>query len=232
MSLWHNKYGSQLLEMLAYGLKSVEYGGGSIENFDLSGCTGVMEGEHFVKLPPQILYQIRSLDVLHCSLEKRGLDILAGSIPHLHNLTSLDVSYNEGGVRSTVKLVQSLKRHGKLETLRMSEIGRGLDDVTVLADLIQSPGSLRELTVGQSLALDIFRVILNSKQLTANLGVKGGNKSTRTLRVNTLLRELELHIPLDRDQLYAAIGSLEDNHSWNAAYELIHFLFSVFILKG
>ena len=73
----------------------------------------------------------------------------------------------------------------------MSKIRRGLDDVTVLADLIQSPGSLRELTVDQSLALHIFHVI----QLTANLGVKGGNKSTRTLRVNTLLRELELHIP-------------------------------------
>ena len=57
-----------------------------------------MEGEHFVKLPPQILHQIRSLDVLYCSLEKRGLDILAGSIPHLHSLTSLNVSYNEGGV--------------------------------------------------------------------------------------------------------------------------------------
>ena len=40
VSLWHNKHGSQLLEMLVYGLKSVECGGGSIK---ILTCLDVQE---------------------------------------------------------------------------------------------------------------------------------------------------------------------------------------------
>ena len=84
--------GSKLLEMLVYGLNSVEYRGGSIERLDYSRCKGVMEGRHLVQLPHQILQHIKSLGVTFYSLYHKDLDILADSIPHLHCLTSLDIT--------------------------------------------------------------------------------------------------------------------------------------------
>ena len=147
VNLSSSECGSELLEMFVHGLKSVEFGGGSIEKLDLSHCRGVMEGGHLVQLPHQIHQQIRSLNLMHCSLIKETLDILADYIPRLHSLTSLDISNNEGGVGSTVKLLRALRQHGKLETLYMSAIEIGMDDVAALSDLIQSPGNLRKLTV-------------------------------------------------------------------------------------
>ena len=147
VNLSNSECGSETLEMLVHGLKSVEFGGGSIEKLDLSTCSGVMEGGRLVQLPHQILQHIRSLNLVNCSLIKETLDILADSIPRLHSLTSLNISYNEGVVGSTVKLLRALRQHGKLETLYMRAIVIGMDDVAALSDLIQSPGNLRELTV-------------------------------------------------------------------------------------
>ena len=297
VDLSYSECGSQLLEMLVHGLKSVEFGGGSIENLDLSGCTGVMEGGHLVQLSHQILQHIRSLNLVNCSLIKETLDILADYIPRLHSLTSLNISNNEGGVGSTVKLLRALRQHGKLETLDMSTIVIGMDDVAALSDLIQSPGNLRELTVSDSKYINKFhhldgpsllapevhvfhvfqqlvRTVLSPSSLktlriyysstfpldyndigtisgnlstlalldlsnllkslppqlptsssaqsvsmntpeqpTANLGVKGASMLNRILRENTSLRVLRLQIPLDRDEVYDIVHSLEDNHS-------------------
>ena len=295
VDLSYSECGSELLEIFVHGLKSVEFGGGSIENLDLSGCTGVMEGGHLVQLSHQILQHIRSLNLVNCSLIKETLDILADYIPRLHSLTSLDISNNEGGVGSTVKLLRALRQHGKLETLDMREIKIGMDDVAALSDLIQSPGNLRELAVSdfkyikfhhlddQSLLApevhvfhELMRTVLSPSSLEtlnihyfstfrldyndigtisgnlstlalldwssshllefsfpqlpssssaqsvsmntpeqpiSNLGVKGGTKWRHILRENTSLRELWLHIPLDRDEVYDIVHSLEDNHS-------------------
>ena len=139
---------SERFGMLMYGLKSVEYGGGSIDELFLPGCGGVIEGGHLVQLPHQILQNIRYLYLSKCSLDQQGLDILADSIPYLDSLTSLSIIDNPGGIGSTVKLLRALRQHGKLETLYMSNIAIGMEDVAALSDLIKSPGSLRELSVG------------------------------------------------------------------------------------
>ena len=66
MTLSPSEYGPELLEMLVYGLKSVKYGGGSIEKLDLTGCRGVMEGGYLLQMPRQILQQIQSLTLRGC----------------------------------------------------------------------------------------------------------------------------------------------------------------------
>ena len=49
--------------------------------------------------------------------------------------------------------------------------------------------------------------------LTANpTRVKGGTKLSNILRENTSLKHLELHIPLDKDEVQNIIDSLKDNH--------------------
>ena len=45
------------------------------------------------------------------------------------------------------------------------------------------------------------------------LWVKGGTKLSHVLRENTSLKTLELHIPLDNDEVQDILDSLKDNHS-------------------
>ena len=116
VNLSFSECGSELLEMLVYGLKSVEYGGGSIDGLKLSHSAGGC----LVQLPHQIHQHLRILDLGRCRLHQAELDILVDYVPHLHSLTSLDISGNPGGVGSTVKLLQALKQLGKLETLNMT----------------------------------------------------------------------------------------------------------------
>ena len=85
--------GSKLLEMLVYGLNSVEYRvEGLLSGWTIPDIRELLEGRHLVQLPHQILQHIKSLGVTFYSLYHKDLDILADSIPHLHCLTSLDIS--------------------------------------------------------------------------------------------------------------------------------------------
>jgi len=142
------------LEMLGHGMKSVDYGGGSIEKLVLFGSKGVMnEGEHLLQILDQILQNIKSLKLKGCDIDRRGFENLAECIPYLHSLTSLDISGNQGGDGSLLKLFQALREHGKLQTLDMSHLTIGMDDVAALTRLIQPSSSLRELAVGGSPSL-------------------------------------------------------------------------------
>ena len=163
VTLSPSEYGPVLLEMLVYGLKSVKYGGGSIEKLDLNGCRGVMEGGYLLQMPCQILQQIQSLTLRGCGLDQNALDIKADYIPHLPSLLSLDISNNPGGVGSTVKLLWALRQHGKLKALDMHDIVIGMDDVAALSDLIQSPaGSLTELSVGPNPVIEKDLVLMRA----------------------------------------------------------------------
>ena len=141
---------SEGLEMLGYGLKSVDYGGGTIEKLELPGSEGIMsEGGHLLQTPHLVLRHIKSLILQGCNMDQRGYENLAECIPFLHSLTSLDISDNPGGDGSLVKLFLALRKHGKLQTLCMYGIKQiGLGDVAALADLIQPSSTLRELGVG------------------------------------------------------------------------------------
>ena len=137
------------LKMLGHGMKSVDYGGGSIEELDLQWSQGIMnEGEYLLQIPYQILQPITSLNLMWCDIDQRGFENLAECIPYLHSLTSLDIHGNPGGDGSLVKLLKILRKHWKLQTLDMIDISIGIDDVAALADLLQSSSNLKELSVG------------------------------------------------------------------------------------
>ena len=139
---------SKGLEMLGHGMKSVDYGGGSIEELDLVRSSP--DEEHLLHLSHHILQHIKSLGWKMSLMNQTGFDKLAGCITYLHSLTSLDISGNPGGNGSLVKLLKALRKHGRLQTLYMQCISIGMDDVAALADLIQPSSSLRELSVDGS----------------------------------------------------------------------------------
>ena len=256
------------LKMLGHGMKSVDYGGGSIEKLDLIVSKGVLnEGDHLLQIPHQILQHIQSMDLVDNAIDQRGFENLAECIPYLHSLTSLTISGNPGGDGSLVKLLKALREHEKLQTLYMQHISIGMDDIAALAGFAQSSTTLREIWVGDSLfvqnapylAADVAnqlpRTVLSPSSLntvivqsceyplhdietisdsistlifeypyskwntspnplTANSSrVKGGTKLSHILRENTSLKELKLHIPLDKDEVQDIIDSLKDNHS-------------------
>ena len=140
----------EVLEMLSHGMKSVDYGGGSIEKLALHWSGGIMnEGDHLLQIPHQNLQHIEELHLATCGIDQSGFENLAECIPYLHSLTSLNISNNPGGDGSLVKLLKALRKHGKLQTLDMDRISIiGMDDVVALAGLLQSSSNLRELDVG------------------------------------------------------------------------------------
>ena len=143
------------LEMLCHGMKSVDYGGGSIE-LDLLWSYGIMnEGEHLLQIPHQILQHIELLQLKGCDIDQRGFENLAECVPYLHSLASLDISLNPGGDGSLVKLLKALREHGKLQTLYMTYIAIGMDDVAALAGLVRPSSNLRELDVGGNYGSDL-----------------------------------------------------------------------------
>ena len=155
------------LEMLGHGMKSVDYGGGSIEKLDLSQSKGIMnEGEYLLQIPHQILQHIKLLQLGGCDIDQRGFENLAECIPYLHSLTSLYISVNPGGDGSLVKLLKALSEHGKLQTLDMTYLSIGMDDVAALAGLLQSSSNLRELRVSgpheSPLAVDVVNHLVRT----------------------------------------------------------------------
>ena len=131
------------LEMLGHGMKSVDYGGGSIDKLHLL-FDGNMNGEHLLQIPHQILHHIKTLYLKGNDIHQGGFDGLAECIPYLHSLTSLNISSNPR--HGSVKLLFALKKHGKLQRLQM-DIAIDMDIVAALAGLVQPSSSLRELVV-------------------------------------------------------------------------------------
>ena len=146
-----NGLGPEVVEMLVCGLKSVQYGGGSVRELKLSFNTTTDEGMRFLQqFPHQILQQMRTLDLSYCGLRQKGFYLLADTVPLLSSLESLDISDNPGGNGSTVKLLQALGKHQKVEHLRIAGTVIGRDDVMALSEVVQPSGSLRKLAIGRS----------------------------------------------------------------------------------
>ena len=144
-----NGLGLEVVEMLVCGLKSVQYGGGSVRELWLSGNPITHEGMRFLQqFPHQILQQMRTLRLSYCGLRQKEFDLLADTVPLLSSLESLDISGNPGGNGSTVKLLQALGKHQRVEHLDMRDTVIGRDDVMALSEVVQPSGSLRGLTIG------------------------------------------------------------------------------------
>ena len=144
---WTIAIDTEGLEMLGHGMKSVDYGGGSIDKLRL-GFDGNVNEEHLLQIPHQILHHIKTLHLKNKYIYQLqgGFDSLAECIPYLHSLTSLSITSIPG--HGSVKLLFALKKHGKLQRLQMN-IAIDMDIVAALAGLVQPSSSLRELVVGE-----------------------------------------------------------------------------------
>ena len=167
-----NGLGPEVMRLLGCGLRSVRYGGGSVKKLYLSDnpitCTGI---EELAKFPQQILHQIRRLVLSYCDLGQVGFDLLSDNLPLLSSLESLDISFNTGGNGSTVKLLGALGKHSTVESLDMSYIVIGRDDVMALSEVVHTSGSLRELEIGSEhmapeCVPQLVRTVLSPSSLT------------------------------------------------------------------
>ena len=159
VDLGDNGLGLEVVEMLVCGLKSVQYGGGSVRELRLSRNSITDEGMRFLQqFPYQILQQMRTLNLSRCGLQQKGFDVLADTLPLLSSLESLDISGNPGGSGSTVKLFQALEKHQKVEHIMMVGTVIGRDDVMALSEVVQPSGSLRELYIGSYKGMSPERV--------------------------------------------------------------------------
>ena len=173
VDLGWNGFGPEVVEMLVCGLKSVQYGGGSVRELGLSRNPITDEGMRFLQqFPHQVLQQMRTLSLSDCGLRQKGFDLLADTVPLLSSLESLDISDNPGGNGSTVKLLQALGKHQRVEHLRMEDTVIGRDDVMALSEVVQPSGSLRQLTIGSFSDMSpervpqLGRMVLSSSSLS------------------------------------------------------------------
>ena len=144
-----NGLGPEVVEMLVCGLKSVQYGGGSVRELWLCENPITDEGMRFLQqFPHQILPQMRALNLSGCGLRQKGFDLLANTVPLLSSLESLYISGNPGGNGSTVKLLQALGKHQRVGHLWMADTVIGRDDVMALSEVVRLSGSLRWLRIG------------------------------------------------------------------------------------
>ena len=89
-------------------------------------------------------------------MRKEAFENLTASIPFLPSLEILDISNNLGAIGAMENLLLALIRHGKLQSVNMTDIPIDMKDVVVLSKLVQPSGSLRELHVG-SMPSSIYR---------------------------------------------------------------------------
>ena len=139
----------ELVDILAQGLKSVEYGGAIVGQLYLSNNHITDEGmQHFQQLSPYVLRWIRELHLSKCGISQRGMDILGDLIPGMCNLTSLDIGNNPVGEGGMVKLLQELGKLHTIQSLNMELVLIGESEIAVLPHLIRPKGVLRELWIG------------------------------------------------------------------------------------
>ena len=193
-----NGLGSELVEMLVCGLESVESGGGSVEELVLSVNPIKDDGMTYLqKLSNQILQNLHTLDISCCELGQTGLDILADAVPYLSSLQSLDISDNPGGNRSTAKLLQSLGKHQRIESLRMVDTGIGMDDIEALSGVVCQSASLKELYIGRY----------------KNMAPECVPQLVRTVLSPSSLKVLDVRIPSSVSPL-DYVESISDNLTW------------------
>ena len=144
-----NDLGPEVVEMLMCGLKSVQYGGGSVGELRLHGNPITDEGMRFLQqFPQQILQHMKTLNLTLCGLRQKGFDLLADTVPLLSSLESLNISANPGGNGSTVKLLQALGKYQRIKSLSMVDTVVGRDDVMALPEVVKPSGNLRVLAIG------------------------------------------------------------------------------------
>ena len=105
------------LKMMGHGMKSVQYGGGTIERLGFCTCLGILYNKnHLLTLPHDIVRNIRTLTFSNCEIDQNGLSNLAECIPHTLSLTTLGLVGNPGGPGwESRRAWRHIKTHASLE---------------------------------------------------------------------------------------------------------------------
>ena len=139
------------LKFLSHGLKHFQPPKGTIHSLNLTTSYGIMNHENcLLEIPRLILQKITFLSLGSCKLNRKGFENLASSIPELTSLTALNVSDNPGGRVSIVRLMKSLKTHGKLKFLSMynTMVNMRAQDLPGILKTIESFKSLHYIIAG------------------------------------------------------------------------------------
>ena len=101
------------------------------------------------------------------------------------------------------QLIRTVLSPSLLDTVTVYSCEYPLDSIETISDSISNLGFD-----------SISKQNTPTNPLTANSsGVKGGKKWSHILRKYTSLKELELRIPLDKDEIHDILDSLKDNYS-------------------
>ena len=148
--------------------------------------------------------KLQTLDMIYISIGMDDVAALAGLLQSSSNLRVLSVGGSQRPPLATDvenQLVRTVLSPSSLNTVTIGGCEYPLDGIETISD------SISYLTFQQYSGT-------SSHQPTANPSrVKGGTKLSHILRGNTSLKELSLHIPLDKDEVHDIIDSLKDNHS-------------------
>ena len=156
--------GNETVEMLGRGLHSVGEVSGHLRVLGVVRNSLTLEAiTHFSKFPPKILNNISKLSLYDNQLNKDALDCLAGTLSHMANLTSLDVSKNPINPGGAVKLFQELTNTKKIEELCVQEVNLGTSDIHTLCQLLRSRVHLKKLKIGdKSMSLDNVALLVET----------------------------------------------------------------------
>ena len=155
--------------------------------------------------------KLQTLDTTCISIGMDDVAALAGLLQSSSSLRELGVGgfpYRSALAADVVnQLVRTVLSPSSLNTVKIGAHGYPLDGIETISD------SIYKLIFYPP---PIIQLNLSPHQPTANRSrprVKGGTKLSHILRGNTSLKELTLHIPLDKDEVHDIIDSLKDNHS-------------------
>ena len=176
--------GDENVEMLSYGLTFTGSVRGSICKLNLAhGGLTHLAMIHFSKFPPEVMSQIRDLDLCNNDLDGAALSCFADSIvPQMATLIRLDLSNNPGIGPHThtiqsiayqaadyvstpelqtdsldcgmIKLFNNLATSSNLKILEMINVHIDLVDVNSLCQLIRPGSNLRKFKVGDETMTD------------------------------------------------------------------------------
>ena len=178
---------------------------GRISELLLNNNNITFEGvKHMSSFPKQFINKLETLNLSVNNLDSRSCTVLAHLIPHVPNLTKLNLSWKSNilGPGGAVPLITSMTAHSSLK-LQLYETGIGVKDCQALKELLSSSTSLKNLDIGYNdlppEAIELIISGLHHNTTLQRLDMHGSNSSLQNikslasaLRTNHTLVDLDL----------------------------------------